>query len=264
MSYSNEQKKVLENLAESIFLDNKSVPKRLQFIEDGTGSFSGCVRNLYSLHYLMANHVWFTDHDLQEFKLQGFIASKLHYIHCVTVEPINMTKEAEYFLGLLSDHEHMIRWMSSLQPISMQGIKWINSPQEHFFRHWQMTLAVRGDWSALKERAELFLSNVPSKMKKYAVDQRFYLALAQGDQSAMQTALEELVSPKVAKVRNDVFELAFADAFISCYATMYAKIAWRHGFQIQVDTPFIPAQWLPVKPLSEYPDPYGFMHKYSI
>ncbi|MFZ6774926.1 Imm49 family immunity protein [Undibacterium sp. SXout7W] len=265
-SYTEEQKRVLENLAAGIKNDEEEngAPIAAQYISEGKGSFDGCIRNLRSLHSYKAIYAWFAKYNLEEFKLQASISNKLHYIHCVEVEPRGMTKEADYFLGLLSDYEPMIRWMMELQPGSAQGIKWINNPKEHFFRHWQMTLAVRGDWTALRQRAELFLSDVPTKMKKFAVDQRFYLALSQGDQAGMQVALEELVSPKVAKVRNEVFELAFPSAFISCYATMYAKIAWRHGYQVKLDTPLIPAEWLPVSPLDTYPDPYEFMQKYVI
>jgi Immunity protein 49 len=266
IKYTKEQKKVLENLAIGIRNDEgvNRIPVAAQYISDGKGSFSGCVMGLRRLHECKSSLAWFADGELQVCKLQAFIASKLRYIYCMEVEPEGWTAETEYFHGLLSDYEPMVRWMMSLQPVSKLGVNRMNNPKENLFRQWQMTLALRGDWQALKERAELFLSDVPTKMKKFAVDQRFYLALSEGDHAAMQAALEELISPKVEKVRNKVFGLAAVDSFISCYATMYAKIAWRHGFQIQLDTPLIPAEWLPVKPLDAYPDPYEFMTKYHV
>ena len=80
----------------------------------------------------------------------------------------------------------------------------------------------------------------------------------------MQATLEELISPKVAKIRNKVFELAFPSEFISSYATLYAKIARRHGYEIKLNTPLIPQEWLPVAALPGYEDPYEFMRKYVI
>jgi hypothetical protein len=51
---------------------------------------------------------------------------------------------------------------------------------------------------------------------------------------------------------------------IANHATLYAKIAWRHGHELAVDTPMIPKEWLPVQPLAAYEDPYEFMRAYEI
>lgn len=266
INYTEEQKKNLEEIEVSIKRNEgfNELPTAVQYINEGKGSFSGCVSNLSSLHYDKSHRAWFLSHDLEGFKLQAFIASKLRYIHCMDVEPEGWTAEIRYFEALFSDHEPLIHWRMSLQPDYEQGIKWINNPKDHSFRHWQMTLALRGDWQALKERAELFLSDIPPKMKQFATDQRFYLALSQGDTPAMQNILKEFITPKAVKARDKAYWFGTPSSFISCYATMYAKIAWRHGYQVQLDTPLIPAQWLPVSPLNDYPDPYEFMTKYSV
>jgi Immunity protein 49 len=265
-NYTPAQLKTLENLAISIgnSQGDGPIPRGVQYINEGKGSFSGCLRGLNSFHNLKTNHAWFADHNLAEFKLQAYITSKLHYIHCVEVEPQGLTSEEEYFFGLFSDYEPLIRWMMGLQPSSASLVKYIHNPKDAMFRNWQMTLALRGDWQSLRERAELFLQDVPPKMKKFAVDQHFYMALSHGDLPAMQTALEELISPKVAKIRNPVFGLAFPSEFISSYATLYAKIARRHGYEINLNTPLIPQEWLPVAALPSYEDPYEFMRKFVI
>jgi hypothetical protein len=264
--YSIEQLQVLENLEVSIknMTGEGELPIDARYINEGKGSFGGCLRNLHSLHALKFSHAWFACHDLEESKLQAFIASKLHYIQCVEIEPQGMTLESQYFYALMSDHESIIRWMMSLEPASPAGLKLINNPAQHFFRQWQMTLALRGDWKSLGERAARFLSDVPPKMKKWAIDMRFYLALSKGEKTAMEDVLGEFQSEKVARIRNEVFELPFPSAFISNYATMYAKIASRHGHQVQFEDRLIPVEWVPVRPLSSYPDPYHFMSKYRI
>jgi Immunity protein 49 len=265
-NYTPEQQKLLENNAISVRLDQGDgpIPRGVQYINDGKGSFSGCIRGLNSFHQLKATLAWFTDHNLSEFKLQAYITSKLHYIHCIEVEPQGLATEGEYCFGLLSDYEPLIRWMMGLQPSSAWGLKLINNPKDAMFRHWQMTLALRGDWQNLRERAELFLQDVPLRMKKLAVDQRFYLALSQADMPAMQATLEELISPKVAKARPDSLEYTFPSILIASHATLYAKIARRHGYEINLNTPLIPQEWLPVAALPSYEDPYEFMRKYVI
>lgn len=264
--YSVEQFHILKNLEVSIknLMGEDELPIDARYINEGKGGFGGCLRNLHSLHALKFSRAWFACHELEALKLQAFIASKLHYIQCIDVEPQGITLENQYFYALMSDHESIIRWMMSLGPVSPAGLKLINNPAQHFFRQWQMTLALRGDWKILGERAERFLSDVPPKMKKWAIDMRFYLSLSKGEKTAIEDVLEELISDKFARIRNEVFEVPFPSAFISSYATMYAKIASRYGHEIRLKHPLVPDEWLPVNPLPSYPDTYDFMHKYVI
>lgn len=265
-NYTDVQLKVLEELALGINRRERpnDVPAAVQYINEGKGSFSGCISNLIALHELKSSQAWFAHHNLQEFKSQMFSVGKLRYIHCAEVEPEGWTTEVQYFYSLFSDCEPLIQWMMGLQPIGTQGAAWINNQKEHSFRHWQMTLALRGDWVSLRERAELFLSEVPAKMNQFVEDQKFYLALSEGDVSTMQDVLRGFLTPKAIKARDKAYAFGIPSSFISGYATLYAKIAWRHGYQVKIDSPFIPAAWLPVVPLSDYSDPYDFMRKYSI
>ncbi|MFP3565314.1 Imm49 family immunity protein [Paraburkholderia sp. SIMBA_030] len=101
-------------------------------------------------------------------------------------------------------------------------------------------------------------------MKKYEIDHRFYLALSRKDVPGMEAVLQELTSPKVSKVRNVEQAFGFTEKLIATHAVIYAKIAWRHGFQVNVDTPWIPQEWLPITPLADYVDPYDFMSRVEI
>jgi hypothetical protein len=40
---------------------------------------------------------------------------------------------------------------------------------------------------------------------------------------------------------------------------IYAKIAWLHGHEVRVDSPYVPAQWLPLEPLPHYDPVYRFL-----
>jgi Immunity protein 49 len=238
------------------------VPRQVAMINHKEGSFDGCVSNLISLHETKSAVAWFFDHSLENFKQEAWIASKLSCIHNGEVEPRSMFPEGRCLFGVLSDHESIIQWLIRPYTFSASGLRVLNNVNDAYFRHFQVTLALRGDWDQLAQRAELFLSNVPTRMKKFAPDQRFYLALAHGDRAGMLSALEELTAPKLVKGRR--FDLAQFGFFIAEHATMYAKIAWRHGHELAVDTPMIPKEWLPVQPLAAYEDPYEFMRAYEI
>jgi hypothetical protein len=65
-------------------------------------------------------------------------------------------------------------------------------------------LALRGDWSALKQRAEKALNDPPKKdwLLRYNQDNQFYIALATGDVAGMEAYLAELCSPAVMRRRS--------------------------------------------------------------
>lgn len=240
------------------------VPRQVIKIDKGEGSFNGCVSNLIRLHEEIADYAWFANQDLATFKLHSYVVAKLMYIRAKATGEEGVMHEAEYFYALLSDHEPVIRWMQQQPPHSKLFKQRMVNPNQNEYRYYQLTLALNGQWDELGSRADVFLQNIPAKMKKFAPDMRFYRALAQQDKAGMEDALAELTSPKVARVRNEVFELVVASKFVSPFACLYAKTASRHGFNLDIDTVFIPQAWLPHCPLPAYPDPYDFMRAWVI
>lgn len=240
------------------------LPSEVDLIDKGEGSFNGCIGGLLMLHREIANHAWFAEQDLATFKLHSYIVAKLMYIRAKTEGIHEVLPEPSWFYPLLSDYEPIIGWAMSFELESNFYKRRAANPNQHTYHWYQMTLALNGRWEELTTRAEIFLQAPPSAMKKFAPDMRFYLALARQDKSGMESALAELTSPKVAKVRNDVFELTVASKFVSPFACVYAKVASRHGYTLDIDTVLIPKPWLPVSPLSVYADPYDFMRKWTI
>lgn len=238
------------------------VPEALAYIAEGRGNRSACLRGLEGLHEAKSSYAWFGLGDLAACKQHAYTATK---IHCINAKEfgIDFMRVEDFFWALLSDHAGLIDWCASMEPNSY-WIKYLQKPNHFMGSVYQLNLAVRGDWEPLRQRAEQLLEIQPPKLKKYLVDQRFYLALANADMAGMQEALTELTSPKMARLRNDELGFAFTAPFIGTHATTYAKIAWRHGFKLQVDTPYIPAEFLPVQALGHYEDPYPFMQVYPV
>lgn len=265
-NYTQEQRDYLVDRKSGIdrVLAEGRFPEAVLYINEGKGSFSGCLRVLNIHHGDAADYAWFHDGSLEEFKRHCYVVSKLTYILSTVPEKDSFKVETDHYYALLSDHEPSIEWISdpTVESAYLKGR--VANPNAQEYRSYQMTLAVRGDFEFLGQRAEVFLANIPVKHKKFAPDMRFYLALAQGDKAGMQNALAEIVDPKVLKKRNEGDMMSFAAHFVSPFASLYAKIARRHGYELEIDTPMIPKQWLPVKPLAQYTDPYAFMEKYTI
>jgi hypothetical protein len=71
-----------------------------------------------------------------------------------------------------------------------------------------------------------------------------------------------MVRPDQIRWRNE--HEGYTGWFIVVEAVIYAEIAWRHGFQINIDTPWISVYWLPIAPLSRYDGPYDFMRSFDL
>jgi len=100
------------------------------------------------------------------------------------------------------------------------------------------------------------LKNLPKKEEGLKDDYEFYKALHYKNKPKLEEILEKLVSPKVHKKRNTNPVLS---QYISHPALGYAKLAWRHGIEVEVDSPLIPKEILPIRPLNKYEVPYDFL-----
>jgi len=262
-----EQTLVLDNLKRARSLQEMidGLPRSASKIERGVGSFEGCLATLHNFHKVLVNLAWFEAHDLDAFKLQCHILGKLSYIKHRAVEPQGYASEEQLMHTLLSDDEELVGWAADMcrnvHP-KITATSLTNNPRDPLFRHYQSSLALVGEWGPLAQRAERFLADPPKGMKRFAADHRFFLALAQADRPGMESALREITEPKQIKARRE--SLNEFNPFVVDHAMLYAKIAWRHGHELLIDSPLMVPEWLPVRPLASYPDPYPFMRAYPV
>ena len=127
---------------------------------------------------------------------------------------------------------------------------WCNTVQ--FF----MANDVRGIERNLNIIETLTLPKLPKNEQELKIDYEFYKALLLKDKSKCEELLEQLVSPKIHKKRNDNTVL---NKYISQPALGYAKLAWRQGIEVDVNSPLIPKEILPIEPLDNYEIPYDFL-----
>ncbi|RMX07837.1 hypothetical protein D8I35_01540 [Corticibacter populi] len=175
----------------------------------------------------------------------------------------------ELLWPLISDNEEVIEWyrqhdaMYRATPSVTGGDK--DDPKSWIYYRYQSWLALNGRWDELGERCEriLAMQEQIKKDRSYLIDHRFYLALARGEQAAMEAVLLEKCAPKNRRVRF-YQESGVTCQFIVSYATLFAKLAWCHGYELDLDTPWIPKEWLPIQPNEKYEDPWPFMQEFDI
>ncbi|MEL6537488.1 MAG: Imm49 family immunity protein [Bacteroidota bacterium] len=91
------------------------------------------------------------------------------------------------------------------------------------------------------------------------LDFKFFQALSNRSKNDCEAILEELTSIKIHKTRNDNGVIS---QYVSQPALGYAKLAWRHGLEVETNSPLIPKELLPIQPLEEYPIPYDFLKEH--
>ncbi len=171
--------------------------------------------------------------------------------------------------ALLSDNETVIKEYANLRyqkdfnaelsmdEMVLQGESaiWCNTIQ--FF----MVNDFKGIERNLNIIETLTLPKLPKNQQELKLDYEFYKALLSKDKSKCEEILEQLVSPKIHKKRNDN---AVLNKYVSQPALGYAKLAWRFGLEVEVNSPLVPKEILPIEPLDNYEIPYDFLKTDSI
>lgn len=247
---------------------SESIDSHLMFLETGTGSRSGCLATLPLRSYPRAMYAWFYEKNLTEMKQWAYVSAKL----CIMLKHMQTGEDyltEELLWPLISDNEDVIDWYRQHNRPYMLGKKVTggdkDDPKSWMFYRYQSWLALNERWDELRQRSEYILSmqDQIKKDRSYLIDHRFYLALANGDKQGMEAVLLEKCNPKNRRLRYEQ-ESGSTDRFIVSYATLFAKLAWRNGYEVQVDTSWIPKEWLPVQPLEKYEDPWPFMQIFDI
>ncbi len=225
----------------------------------GYPQYSGLKRWHKSFSYVS----YFLDADVQKLTEHMQIVAKLIIVSQRHQLKTTNVSNANFLLySLLANHAPSIHWHSQFQVGNLHptnGVPDCFNPDKYGFLSMQTRLALQGDWENLSRRAELWLSE-PRKIKKsYDVDQRFYIALANGDKGKMEEAIRELVSPKYNRIRASENFWGLEERLFSGWGVLLAKIAFYHGFELDIGSPWIPNDWLNYSPAEDVEMPYDFV-----
>ena len=207
-----------------------------------------------------AMYAWFGKHDLVAMRNWCYVASRLDQMWYLMEENKSGpgAKMLQLLRPLLSNNSSLIEWFAHYD--AAYDMDRVEDPKTHDFWAYQAVVALRGQWDRLKERNERILRDPPtvSAEQKYLLDYQFYLALARQDTARMSEVLEQLVAPDAILARiND--DSGYTAHLISTAAVIYAKIAWHHGCEVRVNSPYCPREWLSNESLEHYDPHYDFL-----
>lgn len=255
---------VLNNLAIIIEMDKERNLDSLRLIETNTGSPPNCMLSLGGYAGAQAMVAWYIHHDLAALKREFSTITKCEAMALQLKRDMGnaFLTAAGWMPGLVCDNELLLQWMCE-NAMTFDG-KYEKAHKAHWYLFYQWRLAVLGDFEQLAKNCERVLADPPkgSQVKKYVIDYEFLRALARKDVPEMERTLTAILQPRSVRGRTDDGGY-HTNQFVCSSAVVLAKIARRHGFELKVESPWLPSEWLPVAPLAEYPDPYDFLKKFD-
>lgn len=208
----------------------------------------------------------YRDGEIETGKMSAYLAGKIWQL-LANSRPFEQAR-ANYKTMLhpiLSDCESLIHWHAQYMLPYLYSVNGqLPSDKTNQFEYLSLLikLALQEEWSLLEAYSKALLDKPPAKHKTWVMDARFFLGLVQGDKRAMVEAIEGFVKGPNAYHRNN--EYVFEPNFFSPWALLYAKLAWRFGHEIELDSPLFPQDLVPVKELPSYDEPYDFLREFDM
>ncbi len=228
----------------------------------------GILRNTYLADCLAQ---WVQTQDLSEVKRLAFISAKAKRMGR-QYAPGGGLAYGFYsaFEVLLSDHEEIIHWYAWHVLPGIHGSKGrvpnYLQPNKSEFHSFNCRLALLGEFDWLDERSDKALEDGVKlgAGKSYRFDFLFFKALVAGDKNAMEENIQALLEGRVAYTRNNESTFGLQNKLVSSWGFMLAKIAYRHGYELDIDSPWLPKEWLPVKPTDNYSCGIDFIDDFEL
>lgn len=223
------------------------VPKLVNYVRNGLGNPRACLMALAGYAQASALYSWFALKDLAATRSWFHEAARCDRLGYEMEHDVSGpgAKALQLLKPLISNDNELIDWFAHHE--DAYDANRIQDHRTHDFWAYQAVVALRQDWATLESRCRKVIADPPkaASEQRYLLDHQFYLALAQGDEERMQEVLEQLLQPKRVRAR-DSNEGGYSADLISTPAVIFAKLAWRRGCRIQVKSPLVPAEWLPL------------------
>ena len=203
-----------------------------------------------------ALYSWYVDHDLAAAKQWFYVAAKC--IAISTTKPVGFAKLwtcHDFMFPLLSDNPAIIQQFTTLSPPGVDDkpsfAEKRENPKEGEFQSYLVQTAIQKDDEKLAKLIDLMKNKGGKKSQLDAEYIRFYSALIAGNVSEMEIALEYL-----GKFQS---QIPTTEDFLAFHAVVLCKLAWLRGYEVQVDSPLVPMEFMPIAPLPHYDDVYEFL-----
>ena len=211
----------------------------------------GCYSVLSGYHQRLGVYDYFVEGNLHSLKQHFHVASKLDLASIALDKSQRLEVGSEIFYTLLSDSSEVINAVVNLETPEL--VRERDNPLWSRFHVHMLQLAIRGEDAALREKIEKIAKHGKKPERQASASgQDFYSLLLQRDQAG----LESLIQNKSARIKSAD---PLIEDWMSYLGTLQTKLCWLKGIPVQIDSPLIPMELMPIQPLAHYDDVYDFL-----
>jgi len=213
-------------------------------------SLKSCYSSLGGYHLDIGVYDYFVEKNIASFKQHLYVASRLKLASTDLDSYQQFETCTDIYFALLSDSQEVINAMACLETPELLRDRH-NPLSPHFIVHmWQ--LAILGDYEALDTKIEKLAKNGRKAERELAAKrQDFFSLLIRSDKQG----LEDLLLREVKKKMGN----PLVEDFIAETSTYRTKLCWFKGIPVQIESPLVPMELMPIKPLDHYNDVYDFL-----
>lgn len=223
----------------------------------------------YSLA-LKAMDYYYSD-DIKAFKNECCIISKLYLI---SKDTFNF--DTKFLYPLLSDNQEVIKDFSLHEPTNHYPRHGWIAPEDYppfsigklnpkfgdnRFEVYALQCVIKDDWNEfykIKELAEKNLKDVKPPYTLFRFTFKFYDLLYSRNEGKIVDYINWLLTSEIRKQITSARVQQFY-LFASHYPTLFTKLCWMKGLEIEIKHKKVPMNLMPIEPLEEYDLIYDFL-----
>lgn len=232
-----EEKGEKENIDRFLYLRNKVV-------------LGAVLSQLTGLSQIRGAYAYFVERDAEKMKQHFYVASKLALASLAEEGGRSLNTTHDFFYALLSDNVEIIDAFASVE--TPQLIRERNNPLWPMFHVHMLQLAIRDEHEVLQEKIKKMAEHGKNPWRDWcATGNDFYSLLLRRDKDG----LERLIKREAVQQEG----WPHLEDFLSEGSTLRAKLCWLKGIPVQIESPLVPMELMPIEPLMHYDDEYEFL-----
>jgi len=207
--------------------------------------------SLASLSATRGMYAYFVEGDGEAMRRHFSVGSKLTLASVGQDGGASPDLVSNFLYPLLSDDPFVIDGFSKIETPELTRDS--NRPTTERFHVHMLQLALRGEEKLLEAAIEKLSRNGKSPWRELSAKGKDFYSLLLARE---KKGLEELIQSKAVEHRQGDVRM---EMFLAGVSTIQAKICWRNGIPVEIESPWIPMKLMPICPLAHYDDEYEFL-----
>lgn len=214
---------------------------------------------IFSLYWDLADY--YVKNDLKNAKNIAYVIAKLYPLGA----SFHLENKFPFFFALLSDNKKIIEEYSiistdikphpDLPEYEIGKLEPRNYDTR--FATYALQCVIKQDWDEYHKIKELVKRKIKKLNPRNKYEFEFYDLLEHRDTTKIKELINLLLTKRVHKTLDR--ETSFFYEVFAFHPTLFTKLCWMNGLEIEIDNSLVPMNLMPIEPLEEYDLIYDFL-----